>query len=255
MELEGKRVVVTGGSDGIGAALAATFAERGAHVMVVARTEHKLRAVADRFVGDYLVADLTDAGTVDGLVGRCLDRLGHIDVWVNNAGVETSRSFAAMSRDDIRALARLNIEAPFLLTRDVLDHMLPRGSGHIVQLSSIAGAVPFPGLSAYAGSKAALTHFTESLRLELKGTGVGLTVVAPGPVAGDMWDRLENDDNDFAMVGLRRFKHLGFLPKLDVGKVVDATVAAVEHERRFVRMPRRYLAYHLLSNAPRRIRT
>ncbi len=253
MELDGARVVVTGGSDGIGAGLAAAFAERGAHVMVVARTEHKLRAVADRLVGDHLVADLTDADDVDTLVARCVDRLGHVDIWVNNAGVETNQSLAATPRDDIRALVRLNVEAAFLLTRDVLDHMLPRGSGHIVQMASVAGAVPFPGLTAYAGSKAALTHFTESLRLELKGTGIGLTVVSPGPVETAMWDRLEDADNDFAMVGLRRFKHLGFLPKLDVGRVVDATVGAVERDRRFVRLPRRYTGYHLLSNAPRRL--
>lgn len=253
MELNGKHVVVTGGSQGIGAAMASAFAERGARVLVAARTEDKLREVADRIVGDYIVADLTDPDDVDSLVARCLEKLGHIDVFVNNAGIETSTSFATTDRDDVRAIARLNFESTLLLTRDVLDHMLPRGAGHIVQMSSVAGAIPFPGLAAYAGTKAGINNFTETLRLELKHTDIDLTVVSPGPTDTDMWDRLESDDRPFAAVGLTRFKRLGFLPKLSPEKVADATVDAVESEQRFVRIPKRYGHYHLLSNAPRRL--
>ncbi|MEM9042914.1 MAG: SDR family NAD(P)-dependent oxidoreductase, partial [Actinomycetota bacterium] len=131
MDLNGAHVVVTGGSTGIGAALADEFTERGARVLVVARSEEKLRTVAARNVGDYVVADLSDAGDVDGLVEKCLATLGHVDVWVNNAGIETSTSFASTPRDEIRTLARLNFEATLLLTRDVLDHLLPRNSGHV----------------------------------------------------------------------------------------------------------------------------
>ena len=253
MELSGRKVVVTGGSQGIGAALAAEFAERGAHVLVAARSEEKLRAVAAPLVGDHLVVDLTDQGEVDAFVGRCLDVLGEVDVFVNNAGLETSTSFATTDRDELRAVARLNFEATVLLTYDVLDHMLDRGTGHIVQMASVAGAIPFPGLAAYAGTKAGITNFTETLRLELKGSDIGLTVVSPGPTDTDMWDRLENDDRPFAAVGLDRFRRLGFLPKLSPEKVARATADAVEGSRRFVRLPRRYDGYHLLSNSPRRL--
>lgn len=253
MDLQGKNVVITGGSAGIGAGLAEGFAERGAHVLVAARSEDKLKAVADRFVGDYIVTDLTDADQVDAFVPACLDKLGHIDVFVNNAGIETSESFASTNRDDIRTLARLNFEAPLLLTRDVLPHMLQRNSGHIVQLASVAGAIPFPGLAAYSGSKAGLTNFTETLRIELKGTDIGLTVVSPGPVLTEMWDRLDNDGKPFAAAGLTRFRRLGFLPKLSVEKLVGATIDAVENDKRFVRLPKRYGGYHALSNAPRRL--
>ncbi|MEL6893197.1 MAG: SDR family NAD(P)-dependent oxidoreductase, partial [Actinomycetota bacterium] len=245
--------VVTGGSGGIGAAIARAFADKGARVLVAARSEEKLRAVSDRIVGDHLVVDLTDPDGVDSFVPRCLDVLGHIDVFVNNAGIETNRSFAATPRDDLRRLARLNFEAPLLLTRDALPHMLERNRGHIVQMASVAGAIPFPGLAAYAGSKAGLTNFTETLRIELKRTGVGLTVVSPGPVDTEMWDRLDHADNEFAGVGLTRFRRLGFLPKLEVGEIADATVRAVETGQRFVRLPRRYGGYHVLSNAPRRL--
>jgi NAD(P)-dependent dehydrogenase (short-subunit alcohol dehydrogenase family) len=162
MDLDGKHVVITEGSAGIGAGLAYEFAERGARVLVAARSDSKLRAVADRIVGDHLVADLGDAGDVDAFIPRCLDVLGHIDVLVNNAGIETSTSFATADRNEIRAPARLNFEAPMMLTRDVL-------------------------------------------------------------------------------------------PKLSVDKLVDATADAIESDRRFVRLPKRYGAYHALNNVPRRL--
>ena len=253
MDLDGKHVVITGGSAGIGAGLAHEFAERGARVLVAARSEAKLREVADRIVGDHIVADLSASDDVDAFIPRCLEMLGQIDILVNNAGVETSTSFATTNRTDVRTLARLNFEAPLMLTRDVLPHMLERGTGHIVQMSSVAGAIPFPGLAAYSGSKAGLTNFTETLRLELKATPIGLTVVSPGPVLTEMWERLDNDDKPFAAAGLKRFRRLGFLPKLSVDKLVDATIDGVERDRRFVRLPRRYGGYHVLNNAPRRI--
>ena len=167
---------------GIGEKMADEFAQAGATVLVIARSADKLQVVADRVGGHALTADLSTAEGVDGLVDRCVDVLGHIDVWVNNAGVETTDAFASTPRGEVRQLARLNFEAPLMLTHDVVNHMLGRDEGHIVQLSSVAGAIPFPGLTAYAGSKAGVTNFTESLRLELADTPINLTIVAPGPV-------------------------------------------------------------------------
>ena len=151
-------------------------------MLTVARSSDELARLQERIGGYHLTADLSTGEGVDGLVDRCLAMLGHIDVWVNNAGLETSDAFVHLDRDTIRTVARLNFEAPLMLTRDVAAHMVARGSGHIVQMSSLAGTVPFPGMVAYTGTKAGLTHFTESLRIELAGTGVGLTVVAPGPL-------------------------------------------------------------------------
>lgn len=252
MELQGKNVVVTGGSQGIGEHMARDFAAKGANVLVVARSEDKLAVVADKVGGQYLVADLGTADGVDGLVDACVDKLGHIDVWVNNAGLETSDAFADTDRDLIRAVNRLNLEAPMMLTRDVLDHMLPRGSGHIVQVSSQAGVVQFPGFTAYCGTKAGLTNFTESLRRELKGCGIGLTIVAPGPVATDMWDRADYAGS-YLEPAIKRFRLMQQLPIIPVEKIASETVAAVERNRRYVRLPKRAAMYHMLNNAPRRV--
>lgn len=254
MDVNDKHVVVTGGSGGIGEAIATEFAAQGAKVAVVARSADKLEAVAGKIGGHAIVADLMVQADVDSLVDRCLEVLGHIDVWVNNAGMETSEAFAEVDRDHVRGLARLNFEAPLMLSRDVLPHMIERGVGHIVQLSSVAGAISFPGLAAYAGSKAGLTNFTETLRIELKSTPIGLTVVAPGPVSTPMWDRLETGDTeDYATPALKRFSQLLFLPKISPEKVAKATVKAVAKGRRHVRIPARFNHYHMFNNAPRRM--
>lgn len=253
MELRSARTVVTGASQGIGRELVREFTARGATVLGVARSADKLAALSAETGCEHLVADLTQADDLDSLVRRSIDRLGGIDVLVNNAGVETNTAFTDTPRADIRNLARLNFEAVLLLTRDVLPGMLDQGSGHIVQLSSAAGTIPFPGLTAYAGSKAGITNFTESLRLELAPTPVGLTVVAPGPVDTDMWDRLDNDTVAYPSSALTRFRRLGFLPKLDPKQLAAKTVDAVAANKRFVRAPARYGAYHMLNNAPRRI--
>jgi short-subunit dehydrogenase len=105
----------------------------------------------------------------------------------------------------------------------------------------------------YAGTKAGLTNFTETLRLELRRTGVGLTVVSPGPVDTDMWDRLDSSGPPYPRPALKRFRHLLFLPKISPDDIAVATVRAVERNRPHVRLARRFNGFHYLNNAPRRL--
>ncbi len=253
MELSGRNVVVTGASQGIGEQLALECAARGAKVLVAARSADRLEALARRIDGIALSVDLTVDDQIDGFISACLDRLGHIDVLINNAGLDTDRAFVELDHETIRAVTRLNLEATMILTRDAARHMTRRGSGHIVNLSSVAGTVPFPGLTAYAGTKAGITNFTESLRVELDGTGVDLTLVAPGPTDTAMWDRVEGSPTAYPEPALRRLRRLLFLPKLQPERVARATADAIERRRRFVRLPRRYALFHMLENAPRRL--
>jgi rifampicin phosphotransferase len=140
-----------------------------------------------------------------------------------------------------------------LLTRDVLPHMIRRGSGHIVQMSSVSGAVAFPGLAAYGASKAGVTSLAETLRIELDGTGVGMTVVAPGPVDTKMWDAIDDHDMTWQAPALRRFRRLFFLPKVDPADLATDVVDAVARGRAHVRPKNRFQVYHVLNNLPRRL--
>ncbi|MSZ55043.1 MAG: SDR family NAD(P)-dependent oxidoreductase, partial [Actinobacteria bacterium] len=156
MELQGRHVVVTGGSRGIGEQLARHFAERGARVTVVARSVDALHKVAADIGGNAVVADLTDDLAVDGLIEHIEMKFGAIDVLVNNAGLETSTAFAVEDEREIRAVSRVNLEVPLMLTRHVLPGMLQRNSGHIVFVSSLAGTAGFPGMSVYGATKAGI---------------------------------------------------------------------------------------------------
>lgn len=253
MELSDKHVVITGGSRGIGAAMARAFAKEGARVLIAARSVDPLQDLAAEIKGDFLPVDLADEAQVDGFVDGCLRMLGHIDVFVNNAGIENSEAFVNEDRELIRQILRVNLEAPALLTRDVLPHLMERPEAHVVQVSSIAGTLSFPGLSIYGTSKAGLTQLAESIRLELRDTSVGFTSVAPGPVDSEMWDRVDGGGSAYGAPAIRRFERLLSLPKVTPRGVAADVVDAVKSGKRHVRGPVRYAPYHMLNNAPRRM--
>lgn len=252
MELRGRHVVVTGGSRGIGEATAREFAARGARVTVVARSEESLGRVAAAIGGHALVADLSDDATVDSLIERIEREHGPVDVLVNNAGLETSTPFAVEDPREIRAVTRLNLETSMLLTRHALPGMLARGAGHVVMVSSLAGTAGFPGMSPYCATKAGVLNFAASLERELRGSGVGVTVLAPGPVDTRMWESVE-DSPPTVQQFVRRFQKLQLIPKADPASIARRTVDAVEKGRRHVRHPRRLLLNFWLNAAPTRI--
>lgn len=252
MDINGRHVVVTGGSRGIGEQLAREFAARGARVTVVARSVDSLRRVADAVGGNSFVADLTDESEVDSLIERIEQRHGAIDVLVNNAGLETSTAFAVEDEREIRAVARVNLEVPMLLTRHVLPGMLERGSGHVVFVSSLAGTAGFPGMSVYGATKAGILNFVNGLARELKSTDVNLTVLAPGPVDTGMWDAIEAKRTSVHAV-VRRFQRLQLIPTADPVRIARRTVEAVVRNRPFVRDPRRLSLQFWLNHAPTRI--
>ncbi len=251
MELTDAHVFITGGSRGIGEAMARRFAGRGARVSVAARSAEALGAVAADVGGWAFPTDLFDDAEVDGLIERVEAEAGPIDVLVNNAGLETSTWFRDVEPTTIRNLARLNLEVPMLLTRQVLPGMLERGRGHLVYTSSIAGAASFPGLAAYCGTKAGLTNFAATVRAELRDHPVGVTVVAPGPVDTQMWDTIDTEA-EMAPV-LERLRKLQLIPTDKPEKIAKRSVAAVEKNRRHVRSPRRMSTTFWLNEAPRRL--
>ncbi len=251
MELSNAHVVITGGSRGIGAAMARSFVKAGAKVSLVARTVEALEMLASELGGRAFPADLSDPREVDNLIPQIQEEVGPIDVLVNNAGIESNAFFHNVTAKQIRDITTLNLEVPMVLTRAVLDGMLERNHGHLVFTSSLAGSAGFPGLTAYGASKAGLSNFAAGLRMELRDTNIHSTVVAPGPVDTGMWDKLEDAD-DLAPV-LTRLKRLQVIPKKSPDLIAKRTVAAVEANRRHVRTPRRLTINGLLREAPNRI--
>lgn len=181
-------IVVTGASSGIGEALAREYLRRGASVTLVARRRSNLEELARGHEGRCHVveADLADPARADAWLDDAVAALGPVDVLVNNAGVQIVAPTIGTSWDDGERLIKLNVLAPLKLTRRVLPAMLARGKGTIVDIASIAAIAPTPGMFFYNASKGALAAASEGLRGELRGTGVHVMTVYPGPVRTPM---------------------------------------------------------------------
>jgi NAD(P)-dependent dehydrogenase (short-subunit alcohol dehydrogenase family) len=180
-DLQGKRVVITGASRGLGAWLATAFADAGASVALVARTEKDLKAVADDLAGPTLVlaADVTDEDANEAVADAVVAEWGGLDVWVGNAGISpTVAGPLATKAATFRRVVDVNLTASFLGARAAARIM--SGGGRIVFTGSVLGERPRAGLAAYSATKAALVGLAKGLALDLAPRGVTVNVVAPG---------------------------------------------------------------------------
>jgi len=250
MRLAGRRVLVTGASRGIGAAIARACAAAGASVALAARNREALEKLAADLSGGAYAVDLADPGQVDGFVAR-VERDGPLDVLVNNAGVVHAGRFVDLAPEQIRELYQVNLMTPAELARQAIPGMVRRGGGHIVNVSSLAGLMTAPGLLPYTSSKAGLSHLTAGLRAELRGLPVATTLVQIGIVRTDMVKSLYDYGPTARWFG--RFERLGLLPDIPVEQVASRVVAAIEDGRRHVRLPLRSVAFPMLVEVPRRV--
>lgn len=188
--------LITGASSGIGEALARHFAKQGFDLVITARRESNLNALAEELRGSVLVTvvscDLAERAGVDTLLNAvaAID----IDVLVNNAGIAYSGNFATQEDDKIQNLINLNIVAVTRLTHHLLPKMIHRGMGRIMNVASVASFQPVPSLAAYAASKAYVLSLTESLSEELRGTGVSVTALCPGLTKTPLLDEVQGFD-------------------------------------------------------------
>lgn len=181
---EMKHVVITGASSGIGAALVAEFVRSGSRVTMVARRETEMRQLAQTVGGEtqVCVVDLSRIEESLDWIATAEERFGPIDVLIHNAGVQLVEPAEEHDPESLQAMLRLNLLVPLHITRAVLPAMLKRKEGTIVDVASVAGLAPTPGMWGYNASKAGLAAASESLRGELRGTGVHIVTVYPGPV-------------------------------------------------------------------------
>jgi NADP-dependent 3-hydroxy acid dehydrogenase YdfG len=180
-------VVITGASAGIGAALAELLAGRGMSLVLVARREAELRAVAAR-CGDRaipVVADVSRRNEVKGVVAEALAHFGHVDVWVNNVGQGITRNPSELTDDDIDTVMQVNVKSALYGMQEILPHFKARETGQVINVSSLLGRVPMATFrSAYCGAKHFLNALTATFRAEVQATHpeIQFTLVSPGIV-------------------------------------------------------------------------
>jgi len=183
-------VVITGASSGIGAAVAELVSGQGLSVALAARRKNALEAVAAKCRGRALpvVADVTVRANVRRIVDETLSRFGRIDVWINNAGIGITRPPSQLTDEDIDAMIQANVKSALYGMQEVLPHFKERNAGHIINVSSMLGRIPFAMVrSAYSGAKHFLNALTAMIREELQEShpGIQVSLVSPGVVRTD----------------------------------------------------------------------
>jgi clavulanate-9-aldehyde reducatase len=229
--VQGKVVLITGASSGIGRATAHAFAAQGARLALLARRISTLEEVCAE-LEPYRVpvvlapADVTDSDQLAAAVDRVYDAFGCIDILINNAGVTMGGPHQNLAEERLRQMLAVNIYGPLRLTQLVLPGMLRQRGGHIVNVGSVMGLISPPGAAAYAATRAAVRAFSESLRREVRGTGIGVSTVMPGWTKTEMVQHIDWSE-------LRRAGLLSVLATLDEARVpAQAIVYAVRYSRR-----------------------
>lgn len=247
MRLDGRRVLLTGASRGLGAEMARAFAARGAQLALVARPSETLDAVAATTGGSAYPCDLSDLSSLPALVEK-VEADGPVDILVNNAGLSGVGWYVDRTFDEVDQVMTVNLLAPMRLCRLLLPKMLERGRGQIVSVSSMAAVFAPPGLATYGASKAGLSHFTAGLRADLRDDPITFTTVTLASVSTDMDDEA------------RSYRPLAELAEKSKGRditpmkdFIDAVVKGIEADRPEVRVPRSMAPLAALTNAPRKV--
>jgi short-subunit dehydrogenase len=186
MIFNNKTVIITGGSEGVGAATARMFAEAGANLMLVARNKKTLDAIAEELREktkvEVFAMDVADADACVDVFKKAAFEFGRVDVLVNNAGYHKRGPVQTIDAADLGKMIDVNLKAPIILSRIAIPYLQEAGGGAIINVGSLAGRTPIPGSAGYAASKAGLRSFTYALGAELAESGIKLAVVSPGPI-------------------------------------------------------------------------
>lgn len=190
--LEGRVVAITGGSSGIGRAIARELASCGMRLVLNALADEELAGIGTEFGDEVAIVpgDIAERATGERLLANALDRFGRVDALVNNAGIFRHGPVADVDLDELDRMIALNFGAVVRNSYLFARVMMGQGDGHIVNISSISSTMTTPGCGAYGGTKRAVEAFSDALRIELAGTGVRIGIVAPGTTDTDLFDRV-----------------------------------------------------------------
>jgi 3-oxoacyl-[acyl-carrier protein] reductase len=213
LKLDGKTALVTGASQGIGAAIATLLARQGARVVLAARNEEKLKDLAARIdagggCARPLALDVSQPATFGERLKTLPEDFASVDILVNNAGVTADNLLARMSLEDWERVIATNLTGAFALTKEVLRGMMKRRWGRIINVSSVVGMMGNAGQANYAASKAGLIGFSKSLARELGSRNITVNVVAPGYIETAMTEKLPEASRN-ELTGAIALKRLG----------------------------------------------
>lgn len=186
MNFKDKTVVITGGSEGVGAATARAFARAGANLVLAARTKKNLEKIADELRAvtrvEIMAMDVSDPDACANLLRKAQFEFGSVHVLVNNAGCHERGVVENVDADALGHMIDVNLKAPIILSRVALPFMKEAGEGVIINVASLAGHTPVPGAATYSASKFGMRAFTFALAEELRGSTIKVAVVSPGPI-------------------------------------------------------------------------
>lgn len=219
-----KRIaIVTGGGSGIGLAIAEIFTLNGIETVIVGRDEEKLKKAKD-LLGECchpMICDVSNLPSVPALIEKVINKFGQIDILVNNAGINMKKDFAEVSDEDFQQIITTNLCSVFAVSREVVKEMLKRGSGSIINISSMAAQYGLPRVIAYTASKTAIDGMTRAMAVELSPKGIRINAIAPGFIETDMTAKALNSDPE------RKQKVFGRTPMGYMGTPGDIGEAAL----------------------------
>ena len=230
-KLDGKVAVVTGASSGIGEATAEALAAEGARVVVAARREDRLSDLVERINGNgagkalAVAADVADEEQAHGLIRRAKDEFGRVDILVNNAGVMQLSAVEKGLSDEWRRMFDVNVLGLLYATDAAIEVMKQQGSGHLVNVSSVAGRRSRATTGVYSGTKFAVNAISEALRQELLEDNIRVTIVEPGAVATELASHITDED---AREGLSGLLSLDILQAEDIANAIAYCVTQPE---------------------------
>ena len=219
----GKTAIVTGGGSGLGFAIAEKFTQSGIQTIIVGRDEGKLKTAKEQLGENcfFKSCDLTNLSSIPAFIENIISEFGHIDILVNNAGINMKKDFTEVTDEEFQSIITTNLCSVFAMSREVVRHMLTKGSGNIINISSMAAQYGLPKVIAYSASKTAIDGMTRAMAVELSPKGIRVNAIAPGFIYSAMTDTALNSDPE------RKAKVFGRTPMGHMGQPSDIGEAAL----------------------------